>query len=842
MYRIFRLDPDRFDPSTHSAIPRIHPDDVEHSGAAVRETIEKGTPYQYEFRIVLDDGEIRSLWTIGRAELGSDGRPSRVYGIVQDITERKRAEAAHRLSEARFRSVFQNAAIGKAIADTSLRFVQVNHAFCEMLGYTEQEMLALGPAELTPPEDFQQSAALINSLLAGEKSSGRIVKRYIKKDGGLVWGDLTFTLMRDAEGKPSYFFAEVIDVTERRQNERLLREREANLAEAQRIAHVGSWEWDLASGKVAWSDELYRILGVEPVENAASYDVALTRLHPEDRARTAEVMERAIRDGTPFEIENRVLKEDGTVQTLWTSGRADLDDSGTPVRLYGATQDITERRLADQALSASEERFRNLYTQAPVMMTVIGPDGRFKEVSNYWLARLGYERDEVIGREGPEFLSPESRVRLLEAYEKSVAAGERVVRNTPLVGIRKDGTTINVLATSLLEFDEQKQFQGVITVGMDVTDLRRAEEAIRESEARYRALVEHAPEAIAVLDVETGKFIDMNSEVERMFGYGRDRILGGSPIDFAREFQPDGRPSAEVAAQEIGRVLAGGTASFEWASVHASGRDMMLQVRLSRIPFKDRQLIRSSIEDITELKMLQEKARHDDKMAAIGVLAAGVAHEIGNPLLALSMAAQSLERKLADEYAQKKLGLIREHIERISKIVRQMSDLARPRVSQRSDCDLNHVVERTLEIVRYDKRAKAVAIGFEPATELPWVMAVEDQLLQVCLNLGLNALDAVAANPPERMRSLTITTRSTSRGGRTFVRTGFVDSGPGIPELARPRVFEPFFTTKGPGQGTGLGLSVSRRIIEEHEGTLGFECGDAGGTEFYFELPVKERS
>lgn len=769
------------------------------------------------------------------------GRPAYFLGEVVDVTERKRTEDALALSEARFRSAFANAGIGKAIATPQLRFIEVNRALCEMLGYTERELLALSPVEITPPEDFPMGAMTLQRLMSGEATTSRMLKRYIRKDGSIMWGDLTFTLMRDAAGLPSFFMAEVVDVTERRTAERLLKEREANLAEAQRLAHVGSWEWDLASGEVKWSEELYRILGVQPEPNAASYDLALERLHPDDRARTAEVMDRAMLDGSPFEIENRTLREDGSVQVLWTSGRADLDEDGKPTRLYGATQDITERKLFEQSLRNSEKRFRDLYTLAPVMMTSSGGDGRVREVSNYWLATMGYARHEVVGRDGQEFLTEESRLTLSREFEAARARGESVLRNTPLVGVRKDGSTLDVLATSVLDLDETGGLQGVITVGIDVTDLRRAEEAMRESEARYRALVEHAPEAIAVLDVADGRFVDTNSEVERLFGVRREQILGLGPLDFAPPTQPDGRLSRDVAAAQIARARAGESPIFEFVCRDSSGREFPCQIRLSRLPAKDRELIRSSIHDISELKLLEEKVRHGDKMAAIGVLAAGVAHEVGNPLMALSMAVQSLQRRSADDYAQKKLTLIREHIERISHIVRQMSDLARPRVATRTNCDVNRVVERSLEVVRYDRRAKQVEIQFEPDAGLPRIDAVEDQLVQVCLNLCLNALDAVADNPPGVARRLRIhTTRLHAPGSRSGVRVTFHDSGPGIPMASRARLFQPFFTTKAPGKGTGLGLSVSRRIIEEHSGRLAFDCDSAPGTQFYFELPIEE--
>ncbi len=515
----------------------------------------------------------------------------------------------------------------------------------------------------------------------------------------------------------------------------------------------------------------------------------------------------------------------------------DIQLDGTPSTIVTG-RDVTEQKHAEEALRASEQRFRSLYTQAPLMMTVIGADGRFREVSNYWLTRMGYERHEAIGREAHEFITPESHKRLLEEADQAVLAGGRVVRSTPLVAIRKDGTTVDLLTTCMIEMDDCGQFLGVVTVGMDVSHIRRTEEAIRESEARYHALVEYAPEAIAVMDVASGTFIDVNTAAERLFGYSREQILGSSPLRFCAETQPDGTPSTVAVTQHIEQVLAGETPRYVFLAHHSTGREILIEVRSARLPTKGRELIRSSITDITELKALQERVRHDDRMAAIGVLAAGVAHEVGNPLLALSMAVQSLERRLTDEYAQKKLSLISEHIDRISRIVRQMSDLARRRHSKRLDCDINRVVARSLEIIRYDQRAKEVKIRLEPAADLPFVFAIEDQLMQVCLNLGLNALDAVAANPPMQPKCIEIRSARIERDGREFVRVSFADTGSGIPESARSRVFQPFFTTKPPGMGTGLGLSVSYRIIEEHGGALDFECADVGRTEFFFDLPV----
>jgi PAS domain S-box-containing protein len=332
--------------------------------------------------------------------------------------------------------------------------------------------------------------------------------------------------------------------------------------------------------------------------------------------------------------------------------------------------------------------------------------------------------------------------------------------------------------------------------------------------------------------------VDANAHAERLFGYPREQLLMMGPLDFCRQHQANGCPSWKGAEDETRKVLEGETSVFEFTHVDAAGREIACQTRLSRLPAVGRKLIRVTITDITELKQLQEKVRHAEKMAAVGVLAAGVAHEIGNPLMALSMAAQSLERRTSDDYAQKKLALIREHIDRISRIVRQMSDLARPRSRRKADCDLNQVVRRAVEMVRYDSRSKNSEIRYELAEGLPHVEAVEDELTQVCINLALNAFDAMAANPPDRPRLLTIR----SDASASVVRVSFRDTGPGVPREVRSKLFQPFFTTKQVGKGTGLGLSLSYRILQEHQGTLRLDEDAGPGASFVFELPRRGKS
>jgi len=740
-------------------------------------------------------------------------------------------EVARRQSQADFLSLAETLSSLIALIEGDL-LVYVNPAGCELLGRPRGWYAGRPFWEVVHPEDREGAIARGRARQAGEAQPKRLVERLVHADGRTLWVD--YSIDRVVLGGKTLTLVTGNDISERKRIEAELRQSEARLAEAQRIGHIGSWELDLDADRLCWSAELCRIYGVEPPRFGGTLEGYLELVHPEDREHAARHMRAALEQGGPFALEHRVIKPDGDVRLIFGRGEVFTDAQGRPVRVAGTGQDITERRRMEEELRYSEARFRNILHQAPVLLVAFDGAGVVRDVSQYWLQTMGYTRDEVVGHAGTDFITPDSRERLQRAVEEGQRNDETVLRNLPLTAVCKDGRSIDLLSTSVAELDEAGQSLGAICVQVNLTDLRRAEDALRESAERYRALVEHAPEAITVLDVDLDRFVDANAHAEKLFGYSREQLLTMGPLDFCTEHQADGRASCEMYEAENRRVLDEGEEPvFEFKHVDVRGREIHCQTRLSRLPAVGRRLIRATTIDITELKQLEERMRRADRLAAAGALAAGVAHEIGNPLMALSMAAQSLERRMCDEYTSKKLALIREHSERISRIVRQMSELARPQTAARARCDVNDVVRRAVEIVRFDERARNCEIRYELEAHLPEVEAVADELSQVCINLALNAFDAVAANPADRPRHLTIRSWSTERS----VHFAFRDSGPGVAPKVRERLFQPFMTTKEAGRGSGLGLSVSYRILEEHGGSLRLEPDDGGGATFCFELP-----
>lgn len=243
--------------------------------------------------------------------------------------------------------------------------------------------------------------------------------------------------------------------------------------------------------------------------------------------------------------------------------------------------------------------------------------------------------------------------------------------------------------------------------------------------------------------------------------------------------------------------------------------------------------------DAAEQGRRELRIRNQERAAVVGRMAAGVAHEILNPLGAISGAVQILRRQEKD---LERLGIyqdIQAQIDRVSGTLRLMLDMARPSRSGWALCSVNAILEKTLHFLRFDPRCARVAIELTLDPAVPATLALEDALSQVFLNLAINALDAMELNPPASLRRLTVNSALLGERWDPRLRITFKDSGPGIPPLLAERIFESFFTTKDPGRGSGLGLAVSRHIVEEHAGTLRAQPLAGGGACLVIELPWK---
>ena len=267
------------------------------------------------------------------------------------ITERKQAEEALRESEERFRRIFADGPLGMGVVDDKLGLMNVNATLCRMIGYSEEELLGHAVTDFLHPEDQNRDAHLAELLFNGTVPSFTVEQRFLKKNGETIWGRMTASTICDADGNVVYGLSMIEDITEGKRAEEALRASKANLAEAQRIAHLGSWDWHLTDNTLHWSDELYRIFGLDPEVTSISFEQFVDHIYPDDQAYVVEQMQAAVdQQKTLSSIEYRVLLPDGSIRTVRCEGIVSMDDLGRAVRLFGPLQDITERRRLEREI------------------------------------------------------------------------------------------------------------------------------------------------------------------------------------------------------------------------------------------------------------------------------------------------------------------------------------------------------------------------------------------------------------------------------------------------------------------------------------------------------------
>jgi PAS domain S-box-containing protein len=346
LYKVFGLVPQEFGATYEAYLERVHPEDREYVRHTINQAFHAGGMFEFESRILRKDGEARSLSTRGEMSFAEDGSPLRMTGIAVDITDRKQVEEILRESEDKFKYVFDNSMIGKSITfpDGTLN---VNKAFCSMLGYSEEELKSKKWQEITHPEDIEASSQAIAPILAGEKDSARFTKRYLHKDGSIVWTDVSTVLRRDKEGKPVYFMTALLDITERKHAEQALQLENARFMRFVNSNIIGIVIAD-ATGKIILANDYYlNILGVTR-EGFLGGNVDWRKFTPPEWLPADEKAIAELREGGICEpYEKEYVREDGTRVPVYI---ADAMLPGPEEHIAAFILDITERKRAEEAV------------------------------------------------------------------------------------------------------------------------------------------------------------------------------------------------------------------------------------------------------------------------------------------------------------------------------------------------------------------------------------------------------------------------------------------------------------------------------------------------------------
>jgi len=462
-------------------------------------------------------------------------------------------------------------------------------------------------------------------------------------------------------------------------------------------------------------------------------------------------------------------------------------------------KDITDRREA-------ERRYRELFDNIQEGLFFCSPDGRFVEVNDALVRMLGHEsREELLHSDPREdvFANPERHRELFLQMEHDGA-----LRNHEEVLRRKNGSPVHVLINAFAVRDAHgrtSQYRGLI---LDVSGLRAYQSELQRERDFSGKILNNTQSLILVVD--TAGLVSYANRRWQALGYQQENVLG-------RQLDTLVAPSKRAVFQEAyASVLSGNQVdNLELQVLHSDGRIGQFSVNLS--PMRDEQAQVTSIvvvmSDVTDAASLQAKLMHAEKMAAVGQLVSGVAHEVNNPLTAiLGFADLLMENPELPDSARKDLRVILQEAQRTKQIVQNLLSFARQMPPQRKPVQLNAILKRTIQLRAYDFHSRGVAVTEHYDETLPPVIGDAQQLQQVFLNILNNAYDAVREATPGPRISIS------TRANQDYVEVAFRDNGHGISQPER--IFDPFFTTKQVGQGTGLGLSICYGIVKEHGGEI----------------------
>lgn len=906
---------------------------------AIDRVFQTGINQDLEFDLPAANGP-RTFYLKLSPEFAPDGvTVQNVLGISTDITELKRAEEALRQSEERFRKVFEHTAFGMIIGDMEGRVLESNPAMERMLGYSKDELRYKPFSEFTHPDDLTTERPQIEKLIAGQTDHYEIEKRYIRKDGQIIWVRLIGSLTRDNNGRPLTGIALIEDITKRKLVEEELSQSRARLAWVLDKTGIGMWLNELPLGHLNWDEQTKRLFFI-PLDAEPTIELFWSRIHPDDREPTRLAVEKAIRDRTLYGIDHRAVNPDtGTVRWIHSAGQATYTPDGTPVLFDGINYDITERKRAEEEIKRQNavvngineifESALKCKTEEDLGQTClavaekitgskfgflgeIGPDGRLHDIA---ISDPGWSLCEMYDQTGHR--RPPGDFQLHGLYGRVLQDGQSLLTNSPAdhpdsigtppghppltaflgVPLIHQGRTIGIVALANRDGgyrrDEMESAQVLAPVIVEAYNQIRADEALRESEEKYKELVENANSIIIKMD-NNGKISFFNDYAQKFFGYSLDEILGqnviillpptesgssrnleemadailSSPDDFVENINENVRKNGERVWISW-RNKAIRNARGDIVGNLAVGQDITERKRMEEDLRRSREELELRVKERTaelseakeSLEVINEELRveleqhqkleaeliiaKDQSMEAVQAKAAFMAnmsHELRTPMNSiLGFTSLLLEEPLSAEYKDW-LETMRMNGEALLALINDVLDFSKMEKDKIEleihPFNLRQRIEESLDLVSTKAAEKGLDLAYIMDSNVPeTIISDSARLLQVLANLLSNAVKFTDTG------DVLVHVTSKPEGDFHEIHFAVQDTGIGVPQSQMSKLFQPFSqintTPSRLTEGTGLGLSISKKLVELMGGKIWAESEEGKGSTFIFTIKAR---
>jgi two-component system NtrC family sensor kinase len=799
-------------------------------GCPAEQAFKDGKSHTTEKKTMLPSGQVVIREATASPIRDTQGRIASCLEVSRDITERKRTEETLREAEEEKSALLEEAPVSIIHTDLDGRITYVNKRFESESGYSREEIIGKPGLELGwfSTDTARCFAERMTARLRGGPSR-QWETQFIRKDGRSIWVELEGKILKKL-GVGAGFQIIASNITERKQAEEALRQSEERYRTILEEMEDAYFEVDLGGHITFVNNSVCRGLGYSREELIGMSYKNFTA--QENIESVFQVFNEVYQTGVPNKgFPWKTIRKDGVQGFAETSISPLRNDKGEVIGFRGVGRDITERRQAEEALRRSEERYRTMLEDMEEGYYEVDTAGNFTFVNDAMTRILGYSRDELTGMNYKAYTPAEAVKPILQAYNRVYRTGE-LLKWFPMPEIRKDGTRILAEDSVFPLRNEKGEVVGFRGISRDITERKRMEEALRQSEENYRTLFDNSVIGTIVLDAETMKVVMANQAAAKIFRFDSvEEGIGQNPVNLI--VAEDRERATDVITKEL--LEQDLRVTHQFRATTKDGREIWISATGARIMREGRLAGLICFADITEQEQQNESLILTDRLASLGELASGAAHELNNPLTSIIGFSQLLMEKEVPDDIREDLKLINTEAQRAVMVTRNFLTFARKHAPMKEPSQVNNILEDVLRLRAYEHKANGIEIEKHFAQDLPEVMVDYFQMQQVFVNIVINA-EYFMINAHNR-GTLTITTKEQN----DTVVILFTDDGPGIPPENLRRIFDPFFTTKEAGKGTGLGLSICHGIVTEHGGQIYATSHLGKGATIAVELPVEDR-
>ncbi|NEW06573.1 PAS domain S-box protein [Paenibacillus sp. SYP-B3998] len=713
-----------------------------------------------------------------------------------------------------FGAAFEFAAIGMAIISIDGCWMEVNHCLCSITGYSRQELLNSKVQTIIFPEDREKQLACMEQLVAGEISSSQIEHRIKLKLGCVIWVECGMSIIKDEGGKPLYYVWQFRDISHGSDMERKLAESEQRYKSLIKHNPAGIITCDLHGFIKNINPAMERILGFMEVEMIGHplYRFSAKKQKDEEAAHSLIFLES---DNYTLSMKHK----NGEIIELGLKN-VPIIVNDMMEGVYLIARDITQHNKDRESLRVAQQDLHDtVRRQQGMTMKFRQMRGKFIHTlcDGELLYRLGYKPSHIIGNGLYEIWPFYMAANMEKYYRRAWKGEENVIYEATFRGI--------TYLTSLRPILEQGKVIEVIGSCVDITERKHMETELRETKELLESFINNTTDAICVLDIRA-RVISVNAAYEHVFGWKQDELK-----DRKLPIYPD---FLEEQRKELYDKLKAGKQISGLDTVRKRKDGELVHVSVTKTPIKNEKGdiigFAGITRDITERKRTEELLRKSDKLSVAGQLAAGLAHEIRNPLTSLRGFLQLLQSDMKGK--QHYFDIMLSELDRINFIVSEFLVIAKPEAIHYKKSSLQAILHTVMALLETQAVLCDAELLLEFESDIPTIVCSEMHLKQLFINLVKNAIEAI---PKDGRILITVTMH-----GPDQVRIRTQDNGCGIPIERVKQLGEPFYTTKE--KGTGLGLMMCFKIVEAHKGTMNIQSKMGEGTTIDVFLPMQYHS